>query len=50
MKKYLWGNPASKMIGTYSHLIDADIDDAVLASAGIRPRERTAIERFFAGL
>ena len=42
VRKYLWGNPASKMIGTYSHLTDADIDDAMLASAGFRSRERTA--------
>ncbi|KAF5034783.1 Tyrosine recombinase XerC [anaerobic digester metagenome] len=42
VKKFLWGNPASKMIGTYSHLTDADIDDAMLASAGIHSRKHTA--------
>jgi len=47
VKKFLWGNPATRMIGTYSHLSDADIDDAMLASAGLRPRDRvpsTAME------
>ena len=41
VKKVLWGNPASKMLGTYGHLTDVDIDDAMLASAGVRPRVRT---------
>jgi len=41
LKKTLWGNASTKMLGVYGHLTDADIDNAMLASAGIRPREQT---------
>jgi len=35
-----WGNPGTKMLATYGHLADDDIDDAMRAAAGIRSRRK----------
>ena len=34
-KKAFWGNQTTKMINTYSHLVDEDVDNAFAALAGV---------------
>lgn len=46
-KKAFWGNQSTKMIETYSHLVDEDVDNAFAALAGVdlgRTREDEAPE------